>query len=366
MTLTPPTRDPATEWRSAQLLYGVYTALAREFMIDLPPCTEFEIGGDAPPAESVEVAQMWLQDMDRRIPVHQLRHFLQTSSQADEACLQVALEHHLRKPQSSESDRDKIDFLLVQFFSLCAQAPLEDARLDYVARILEPVLGTVDVNLRSGLQPLEELVQSATACRGLQELFTSGILEKGRKLKFSSDLDYLDPAVLVAFTRFNFLMRRAFFRLMHEDLNIILEGLRQLELQGVETLDCRKAEFSADEPVGRLRIICQSWKVMFQAEYCSGQPLRLLADLRDVVDDALATGVGTESAQTAAVETAAGGAPLIETPTPEAAIGETAAAATPASEISAERALAAAASAGSSGRDPSAGDEPDPGDDTPA
>jgi hypothetical protein len=63
--------------------------------------------------------------------------------------------------------------------------------------------------------------------------------------------------------------------------------LRELESLGVSTLDCRKAQFSADEPTVRLRMICQSWKVMFHAEYSSGQPLRMLVDLRAVVDAAL-------------------------------------------------------------------------------
>jgi len=93
---------------------------------------------------------------------------------------------------------------------------------------------------------------------------------------------------MVAFTRFSFLMRRVFFRLMHQDLNGILDGLRELEQQGVATLDCRRAQFSAEEPTVRLRMICQSWKVMFHAEYSSGQPLRMLVDLRAVVDAALA------------------------------------------------------------------------------
>jgi len=35
-------------------------------------------------------------------------------------------------------------------------------------------------------------------------------------------------------------------------------------------------------------MICQSWKVMFQAEYSSGQPMRVLADLRTVVEAAVA------------------------------------------------------------------------------
>ena len=103
----------------------------------------------------------------------------------------------------------------------------------------------------------------------------------------SVDEDYFEPVAMVAFTRFSFLMRRVFFRLMHQDLNTILDGLRELETRGVSTLDCRSAQFSADEPVARLRMICQSWKVMFHAEYSSGQPLRMLVDLRAAVDDAL-------------------------------------------------------------------------------
>jgi hypothetical protein len=74
---------------------------------------------------------------------------------------------------------------------------------------------------------------------------------------------------------------------MHQDLNAILDGLRELESRGVETLDCRRAQFSAEEPIARLRMICQSWKVMFHAEYSSGQPVSMLVDLRAVVEAAL-------------------------------------------------------------------------------
>jgi len=74
---------------------------------------------------------------------------------------------------------------------------------------------------------------------------------------------------------------------MLADLNTILDGLTELEEKGVETIDCRRAQFSAQEPIIRLRMICQSWKVMFQAEYSSGQPLRMLVDLRASVDGAL-------------------------------------------------------------------------------
>ena len=79
------------------------------------------------------------------------------------------------------------------------------------------------------------------------------------------------------------------------DLNTILDGLTELEDKGIETIDCRRAQFSAQEPIIRLRMICQSWKVMFQAEYSSGQPLRMLVDLRASVEYALGRGKAPEA-----------------------------------------------------------------------
>jgi hypothetical protein len=289
MTLKPKTQDLAAEWREARLLYPLYSALGREFVIDLPCCPDLESGIEDPPQESAEQARQWLLEMDQKIQVHQLRQFLQTTSLTSEEALQTLLQHHLNRTTRIDSDRDKIDFLLVQFFSHCAPSRLEDADVDvgYVAQTLEPVLRSVDLNVPSWLEPIDDFIQSANGCRSLNELLTSGILEKGRKLKTSGGEDYFEPIAMVAFTRFSFLMRRVFFRLMHQDLNTILDGLRELEGHGVSTLDCRSAQFSADEPITRLRMICQSWKVMFHAEYSSGSPLRMLVDLRNVVDAAL-------------------------------------------------------------------------------
>jgi len=290
MTASSQLTELANEWRMARQLYPLYAALAREFVIDLPPCADLDSGVEAPPQESVELARQWFLDMDGRIQVHQLRQFLQTTTLVSDEALHSLLMHHLRKSKRTDSDRDKLDFLLVQFFSHSAPSRLEDTDLDmeYVAQVLEPVFGSTSLTLPAWIAPLEEMVQAANASRTLNELLSSGILDKGRKLKVSAGANYFVPVAMIAFTRFNFLMRRVFFRLMHQDLNAILDGLRDLEQRGVSSLDCRRAQFSADEPTVRLRMICQSWKVMFHAEYSSGQPLRMLVDLRAVVDAALA------------------------------------------------------------------------------
>jgi hypothetical protein len=299
--------DFAAQWSRARRLHPIYAEVAREFVIDAPAFPALEEPVDAPDRETVEQGQKWLHDMDERIQVHQLRQFLQTSSLVDNDGLVALLQHFLGKTAHTDSSRDKIDFLLVQYFSQLAPSELDDngADLAYVAQGLEPVLGKLELKAPVWLNALDRVLDSARRCRSLDELLHGGVLEQGRKAKAQAgDLFYL-PIALVAFTRFGYLMRRVFFRLMLTDLNNILDGLTELEEQGVETIDCRRAQFSAKEPIVRLRMICQSWKVMFQAEYSSGQPLRMLVDLRASVDAALGRGSEAEGGEKAAEATAA-------------------------------------------------------------
>ncbi|MFI5070979.1 MAG: hypothetical protein ACHP8A_08820 [Terriglobales bacterium] len=279
--------DSQAEWQIARLIYPLYCALARECVIDVLPCQELETEATGP--EPLDSTREWFLKMDECTQVHQLRHFLQTTTLANAETLQALILHHLRKQKRTESDRNKLDFLLVQFFSLRIPPRVADGEIDLscVTQILEPTLGPFDLETPEWLQPLHELTQRSEGCRTLKELFTCRVIEQGRKLKESCGENYFLPIAMASFTRFGFLLRRTFFRLMHQDLNAILDGLRELESRGVEGLDCRRAQFSAYEPMPRLRMICQSWKVMFHAEYSAGQPLCLLVDLRTVVDAAL-------------------------------------------------------------------------------
>ncbi|MGC2227872.1 MAG: hypothetical protein WA578_12920 [Candidatus Sulfotelmatobacter sp.] len=308
-----PAPDLATVWSSARRLHPIYAEMAREFVIDIPACSDLEAHVDTPGRESVEQAQQWLNALDEKIQVHQLRQFLQTSSLVDADGLVALLTHFLGKTPRNDSGRDKIDFLMVQYFSQGAPSELDDSNADlaYVAQALEPILGKVELKTPVWLNALDRVLDSARRCRSLDELLHGGVLEQGRKAKAQAgDLFYL-PIALIAFTRFGYLMRRAFFRLMLADLNNILDGLTELEEKGVETIDCRRAQFSDKEPIIRLRMICQSWKVMFQAEYSSGQPLRMLVDLRASVDGALgrastAKGAGPSAPAPRAAAAAAG------------------------------------------------------------
>jgi hypothetical protein len=302
MTPTTPVQDLATQWSCALRLYPIYFELAREFAIDVKPFADLEAGVDTPGKETVEQANRWLDELDQLMQVHQLRQFLQTSALVNQAALVSLLQHFLAKPVKTDAIRDKIDFLLVQYFSQLAPSGVGDDEVDlaYVAEALKPVLGEVELKAPVWLNALDRVLEAARRCRSLDELLHGGVLEQGRKAKGQAgDLFYL-PVALTAFTRFGYLMRRSFFRLMLGDLNTILDGLTELEDKGVETIDCRRAQFSDKEPIIRLRMICQSWKVMFQAEYSSGQPLRMLVDLRASVEYALGRGKATDAEAKAA------------------------------------------------------------------
>jgi hypothetical protein len=281
--------DPNASWQNIRCLYPVYTALARDFALEIKPCQELESGAGVPSADVVANAKRWLAEMDQRVQIHQLRQFVQTSAQADDVVLRALLFCQLNKENPADRNRDKVDFLLVQLFSQAAPADISGPSLSLTeaAKILQPVLGPVEFSAADWLEPLQELLGKAYRAKNLNELFTSRIIEHGRQIKTSCGDEFFEPAAMVAFARFGFLVRRAFFTLMHQDLNVILDGLRDLETQGITTLDCRKAQFAADEPIARLRMICLSWKVMFHAEYSAGQPLCILVDLRTAVESAL-------------------------------------------------------------------------------
>src|SRR5262249_33517550 len=151
------------EWQSMRLQRLIYVRLAREFAIETPPCEVLETSIDVPSMEDVEVARNWFKHLDEHIQVHQMRQYLQTTTGVNEETLIGLLEHFLHKPQHNDADRDKVDFLLVQFLTQTTPVKIEDAALDhaYVAGNLEPILGTVDAGEPDWLSPLDELIQKA-------------------------------------------------------------------------------------------------------------------------------------------------------------------------------------------------------------
>ncbi len=116
-------------------------------------------------------------------------------------------------------------------------------------------------------------------------------MEKGRIAKENAGGMFYDPAALVTFCRFNFLLRRIFIQLLHADLRTIGHMLLEIEKKGIKHVDCRRAGFSASEPIAKLHEFHHRWKAPFHRDYSQGGAMRpyeqlmsLRADLEDALD----------------------------------------------------------------------------------
>lgn len=289
------------QWKETREVFPIYLALAKQLEIEIPFPQAKRNLPEKPEMELFSRVDEWLDSMDQRVMVHQLRHLLQmTTLNASEGGLRALISRHLRKNKKSNIDRDKIDFLLVQYFALCAPAKIYHKQIEPadVAQVLQPVLGEVAPDPLAWCEPLEKMIEALRGFRSLREILKTNFIEQGRKVKETAGGMFYDPAALVAFIRFNFLLRRTLIELMHADLIAIRSGMTQLEAGGVRILDCHHFGLSAAEPLSKIRAIADEWKQPFQKEYTErtvSQAFDKLLGLRTDVEHALEKAFGKQS-----------------------------------------------------------------------
>ena len=286
------------QWNEAREVFPIYLALGKQLKIEIPFPQAKRNLPEKPEMELFSQIHDWLDSMDQQVLVHQLRHLLQmTTLNASETGLRALISRHLRKSKKSNTDRDKIDFLLVQYFALCAPAKIYHKQIEPadVAQVMLPVLGEVAPDPLAWCSPLEKMIESLRGFRSLREILKTNFIEQGRKVKETAGGMFYDPAALVAFIRFNFLLRRTLIELMHADLIAIRAGLSQLETGGVRILDCHHLGLSSAEPLTKIRAIADEWKQPFQQEYTErsvSQAFDKLLGLRTDVEQALEKAFG--------------------------------------------------------------------------
>jgi hypothetical protein len=296
-TLNPaPVRPEATrqaEWTELRSVFPIYLALAKELEIAIPFPQDKRNLPEKPALELFKQVQNWLDALDSRVLVHQLRHLLQqTTLNASENGLRALIQRHLRKPSRTNVDRDKIDFLLVQYFALCAPAKIyhKQIELEDTAAVMKPVLGETSAAPLAWCEPLEKMITSLKAFRSLRDMLKTNFIAEGRKVKEAAGGMFYDPSALLSFIRFNFLLRRTLIELMHADLIAIRSGLLQLEAAAAPTIDCRQLGLSASEPLAKITQLANEWKQPFQKEYTErtvNETFEKLLNLRADVEKAL-------------------------------------------------------------------------------
>jgi hypothetical protein len=281
-----------TQWTEARHAYPLYAALATQFNLAPLPHPHGEVPPVRPPRETFDADLKWLDSVDAKVLAYQIRQLPSEILNASDETLRAVLHRQLRKQAKTPPDRDKIDLLLVQYFALCAPEELyrKEIRLEDAAQVLQPVVGTTDVSRVEWAGPLDKILEKVADCESLRDMMEHGLLEQGRLLKESVGEAFYAPAALVAFCRFNFLLRRAFIRMLHADLSAVRAAVEALDARGVKTVDCRRAGFSAAETTTQLRYYCENWKQPFHKDYTETsvsrafeQLLALRADLEEAV-----------------------------------------------------------------------------------
>ena len=286
------------QWNEAREVFPIYLALGKQLKIEIPFPPPMRNLPEKPDLELFSQVHDWLDSMDQQVLVHQLRHLLQmTTLNASESGLRALINRHIRKAKKSNTDRDKIDFLLVQYFALCAPAKIYHKQIEPVdvVQVMLPVLGEVAPDPLAWCSPLEKMIESLRGFRSLREIQKTNFIEQGRKVKETAGGMFYDPAALIAFIRFNFLLRRTLIELMHADLIAIRAGLTQLETGGVRILDCHHLGLSSAEPLTKIRAVADEWKQPFQQEYTErsvSQAFDKLLGLRTDVEQAIEKAFG--------------------------------------------------------------------------
>jgi hypothetical protein len=288
-----PTALGQDQWDEARSVFPIYLALAKQLSVEIPFPPDKRHLLEKPDIEAFSRIQAWLDVLDQQVLVYQLRHLLQmTTLNASEAGLRALIHRHLRKPSKTNMDRDKTDFLLVQYFALCAPAKIyhKQIELEDVAQVMKPVLGEVSTKPLDWCEPLEKMIVALRGFRSFRDMLKTDFIEQGRKVKETSGKMFYEPSSLLAFVRFNFLLRRTLIELMHADLIAIRAGLSQLDSAGVRIVDCQGFGLSTAAPLAKVRQLADEWKQPFQKEYTErtvNETFEKLLALRSNVERAL-------------------------------------------------------------------------------
>jgi len=271
----------AAAWAEAREVYPLYSYLAIQFHFGVPPVLDSALSVACPASDVFTKVTGWLDKMDSQIRTNQLRQLLHSMREIRPECLRALILRLLRRTEKTPTDRDNVDLLLATYFALCAPEDLYSCEITLpdVAQVLRGVLEDADATELEWCEPLNQVLETMRRCQGLGQVFRAKLLEKGRELKDAAGFMFYDPAALVAFTRFNFLARRTFFRLLHADLRAIREGLTELERRGIFAVDCRPAGLGMQEGTAHLREISLSWRQPISADYADGSANRTFEQL---------------------------------------------------------------------------------------
>src|SRR4051812_26165073 len=188
--------EVAAAWRSARRIYPIYLALNQQCDFGFAPCRQLESPIDRSDPGSLQAVEDWLQQMDLKIEVHQLRQLLQTSHIAGEEGLRALIQRQLSSADKNNTVRDKVDYLLVQYYAHCAPHDAHETSIDHdhVSEVLQPVIGDVSPLVPDFCADLDRILAELEGCKCLGNLLEKKIIDRARSMKDAAGADYFRPS----------------------------------------------------------------------------------------------------------------------------------------------------------------------------
>ncbi|MDT8070640.1 MAG: hypothetical protein ROO76_20965 [Terriglobia bacterium] len=292
MTESPQTsrlKEIAAAWREARRIYPIYTAVISRFELPLKSCHHLDSPVDRADDDATKQVREWLESVDEKIEAAQLRQVLQTTTLATEESMQSLAQRYLAKNDAAEAYRDRIEFLLSQYFSQKATAGAARGIVshDEIAKSLEPVIGSKKDGSPAWVKELDVLLARLEKFRSLRDFLTGGVLEQGRVLKSRNSSEFVQASVLASITRYNFLVRLNFIRLLHNDLERIQRVTRDLVSRGVKGIDCSAAGLSNNASPDEVLKFAANWKAIFRKDYSERQVATAVVKVLDACEKKL-------------------------------------------------------------------------------
>jgi hypothetical protein len=281
----------AAAWREARRIYPIYAALIRQFDLGVLPNKDLESPINRSEPTALDRIANWFDEVDSKCEVWQLRQVLQTAVWVSDDQLRAIARRHLIKQTRDAMLRDKVDYLIVQYYAHHCPEDAHNNRnitFKHVAEVLQEVTGPADTE-PGFVRELDSILADLSGCASLKDLIAKKIVERTRAIKERLGDQYFACDSLVTFARFNFILRLGFFRLMHADLHAIRAALHAMEQRGQSVCDCSKAGLSATEAISELRNICHEWKKPFRAAYSAAVNFQQIISLRQVVEAAVSS-----------------------------------------------------------------------------
>src|SRR5207248_4738490 len=125
--------------------------------------------------------------IDAKATAFNLRQLMHSSAPLPEDKLRLLILRHLNQLQKTEPLREKLDFLLVQYFAQVFGASVHPEEVSFrdVAEALAPIVGAVIPQNFGWAYELEKLTAKLRGYSSLKDLIDSEFLDRGRTLKRS-------------------------------------------------------------------------------------------------------------------------------------------------------------------------------------